>query len=132
MGDLGLSRPIIRAAFCIGVVFSMTPDAGTSGLPSLSAVSGALGVPAVSEVVDGALTMCKSDPKLCFEVAQRLAGIESGDAAQPAAAVAAPHGQDIVGDTLTAADRSAAPWHGTVKEPSPAPRKRALPRVASR
>lgn len=122
---------IIRAAFCVGVVFTMVPGAETSGLPSL-ALSGALAVPAVSEVVDGALSMCKSDPKLCFEVAQRLAGIESGEVGQPAADVATTSGSDTVSDTLTTADRRAAPWHGTVKDPRPAPRARALPRVAAR
>jgi hypothetical protein len=121
---------IIRAAFCVGVVFSMVPGAQTSGVPAL-ALSGALAVPAMSDVVDGALSICKSDPKLCFEVAQRLAGIEGGDISQAAAAATAPRSPEIATDTLTAADRSAAPWHGTVKEPRQAPRPRALPRVAS-
>jgi hypothetical protein len=122
---------IIRAAFCVGLVFYMVPGADTSGLPSLS-LSSTIAVPSMNEVVDGALSMCKSDPKLCFEVAQRLAGIESGAADQPAAAVTAQSGSDTVSDTLTAADRSAAPWHGTVEKSRPAPRQRPLPRVAAR
>jgi hypothetical protein len=118
---------IIRAAFCIGVVFSMTPGAETSGT-AVSAMPSALALPAIGEVVDGALSICKSDPKLCFEVAQHLAGIEAGEASRPVAKAAMPDDAGLVSDTLTPADRSAAPWHGAAKEARPLPRQRPAPR----
>ena len=114
---------IIRAAFCIGVVFSMTPGAET-GSDALSALSNTLAAPAIGDIADGAISICKSDPKLCFEMAERLAGIEAGDAARPIVRAAMMDDTRLVSDTLTPADRSAAPWQVAPKGARALPRPR--------
>jgi hypothetical protein len=112
---------IIRAAFCIGIVFSMAPGPETNGEPGTApSLAGLLATPVMRDVVDGALSTCKSDPKFCFEMAQRLAGIEGHAAPAPARSLtnpSIPEAGRLVGDTLTAADRAAAPWHGDAKGP---------------
>jgi hypothetical protein len=107
---------IIRATFCVGVVFSMTPGAEMSVTP-IAALSSTLPVPAMGDVVDGAISICERDPKLCFELAQRLAGLDGSELARTAARAGVDNDARLVGDTLTAADRAAAPWHGPAKEP---------------
>jgi hypothetical protein len=118
---------IIRAAICIGVVFSMAPGAETSVAP-VTALTSTLAAPAMGDIVDGALSICKSDPKLCFEVAQRLAGLDGSEPVRSAAMAGIANEARLVGDTLTPADRAAAPWRGPAKEPRAATRLRATSR----
>ena len=61
---------IIRAAFCVGIVFSMTPGAEKAGdAVNLPALATSLTSEATQGVVDAALQTCKNDPKFCFEMA---------------------------------------------------------------
>lgn len=114
---------IIRAVFCIGVVFSMAPGFGAGGdAGSAPSIAGALASPALTGLVDGALTVCKSDPKFCFDMAQRLVAVEAGESAASPAKATVPATTHRVGDTLTAGDRAAAPWRGVAKEPRAATR----------
>jgi hypothetical protein len=107
---------IIRAAFCVGVVFSMTPGGQViDEAGGTEAALSAFAAPAVRELANGALSTCKSDPKLCLEAAQRLAGLGS-ELLPRARKAGTPDGVRLVADTLTAADRGA-PWRGKAKEP---------------
>jgi hypothetical protein len=83
------------------------------------------------DVVDGALSTCKNDPKFCFEMAQRLAGLEGGTAPAPARSSGKSTVREAarpVSDTLTAADRTAAPWRGNAKGARSAARLRTTQR----
>jgi hypothetical protein len=105
---------IIRTIFCVGVVFSMAPGGevmeAAGNLPAALTTAVA---PALRDVVDGALSTCKNDPKLCLDTAQRFAGARSGDPAVSSKAGAL-DGVRLVADTLTLADR-AARWRGAAK-----------------
>ena len=114
---------IIRATFCVGVVFSMAPEPQTNGAAAPS-LADTLAAPAMRSLVDGALTTCNKDPKFCFDMAQRLAGLEESVAAAKAPAAGTAR---VTGDTLTTADR-AAPWHGAGKGSHAATRARATQR----
>jgi hypothetical protein len=121
---------IIRAAFCVGMVFSMTPGAETIGenggaAAALTAVAG----PGMRDLVNGALSACKGEPALCLEAAQRLASL-SGDALAQPSKIGAPDSVKLVADTLTAADRSA-PWHGNAKAAKGSARAREVSRPAT-
>jgi hypothetical protein len=107
---------IIRAAFCVGVVFSMLPGDGATDGRGASSFSEALMTPLGRDLFDGALSICNRDPKFCFDMAHRLA--ELGPGAPTAAIVAAqsPQATRPVSDTLTAADR-AIPWRAAAKKP---------------
>ena len=107
---------VIRAAFCVGVVFSMTPGGEViDEAGGREAALSAFAAPAMRELANGALSTCKSDAKLCLEAAQRLAGLGS-ELLLRAHRAGAPEGVRLVADTLTATDR-AAPWRGKAKEP---------------
>jgi hypothetical protein len=104
---------MLRAAFCIAVVFSMAPGNDGAGGPVASgSLSSRLPQAAMREIVDGALSVCSGDPKLCLELAQRLAGFEGGETVLPKAKLARPEPDRLVSDTLTASDRAAA-WRGS-------------------
>ena len=119
---------IIRAAFCVGIVFSMTPGAEKAGdAVNLPALATSLTSEATQGVVDAALQTCKNDPKFCFEMAQRLAAFD-GAAPAPPARASSLGATRLVGDTLTAADRVAAPRRGNVKEQRPSARLHPAPR----
>ncbi len=110
---------IIRAAFCVGIVFSMLPGPGATSEPGATpSLSSAFVPPAMRELADGALSFCKNDPKFCLDMAQRLAGLE-GDIAPQAAKATSPETPRLVSDTLTATDRAVSPWRGNAKEPRP-------------
>jgi len=108
---------IIRATFCIGVVFSMTP--GGKGLDELretpAAMLAAVAGPGMRELVEGALASCKNEPKPCLLATRQLAGI-AGDRVTPLQEVVTTQGARLVADTLTAADRAPA-WHGKPRKP---------------
>ena len=113
---------IIRATFCVGIVFSMTPGAETaSEAVDLPALATSLTAQATRGVADAALATCKNDPKFCFEMAQRLAAFD-GAAPAPPARASSLGATRLVGDTLTAADRVAAPRRSNVKEQRPSAR----------
>jgi hypothetical protein len=102
---------VIRTAFCIGVVYSLTPDAEVAG--DARAVASSLvevAAPAVRNAMEDAAATCTREPKLCLEAAQLLASAKPGSAGSAPHAILA-EGEHVVADTLTAADRSA-PWHG--------------------
>ncbi|MBV9519125.1 MAG: hypothetical protein JO068_13495 [Hyphomicrobiales bacterium] len=120
---------VIRAAFCIGLVYSLTPNMDVTR--NASVVPEALvqaAAPAVRHVVNGAVSTCSNDPKLCLEAAQLLASAETG-APAPSAKTAAPESQHLVTDTLTAVDR-ATPWRGP-REAHRSTRVRGLSRPAT-
>lgn len=102
---------MIRVAFCVGLVYSLTPAADVA--VDTSAARGALAqasAPALREVAEGAVATCANEPKLCLEAAQLLAGARSSNPA--ASKSGAPESERPIADTLTATDR-ATPWHGT-------------------
>jgi hypothetical protein len=107
---------IVRVAFCVGLVFSMTPgaevidDAGKA--PAALAATAALGM---RDLVDGALQTCSNDAKPCIEATRLLARSGTGGGALTPRG-GAPRHVRLVADTLTVGDR-AAPWRGAVKEP---------------
>ncbi|MBV9566656.1 MAG: hypothetical protein JO172_00820 [Hyphomicrobiales bacterium] len=102
---------VIRAAFCIGLVYSLTPD--TDVARDARTVPAALVQTAATSfrhVMEGAVSTCSNDPKPCLEAAQLLASAETGTPAS-ASKGTAPESQRLVMDTLTPADR-ATPWRG--------------------
>jgi hypothetical protein len=107
---------IIRTVFCVGLVFSMTPgeevidDAGKA-----PAALATVAAPTMRDLVDGALSACRNDPKLCLEATRRFAGLRTSGAVQ-SSRTRTPNGVRLVADTLTVTDR-AAPWRGASKEP---------------
>jgi len=118
---------IIRVAFCVGVVFSMIPGVeATDAQGAASSMTGALVAPAMRELAAGTLSLCNSDPKLCLEMAQRLAGLEDGEAASTAPGAGGALGPGS--DTLSAQDL-AAPWHGASPQQRP---RAAAPAISAR
>ncbi|MBV9135877.1 MAG: hypothetical protein JO357_02355 [Hyphomicrobiales bacterium] len=101
---------LVRAAFCIGLVYSLTPDADVArdarAPPAALTQSAA---PAFRHSADGAIATCSEDPKLCLEAAQLLASSMAETRALPDPAGAAE--ARVASDTLTATDR-ATPWRG--------------------
>ena len=115
---------IIRTTICVGIVFSMVE--GQSATGELEAAPGAvvttlasMAPAGVGELMGGAFSICRSDPKFCLEAAQRFTGQGSEPAAQPSSSASpqspTPQSVRLVADTLTAADR-ATPWHGPPKK----------------
>jgi prophage DNA circulation protein len=117
---------IIRAAFCIALIYSLTPGAEladeATALPQALAQAAA---PAMRNAAHDAVAICTNEPKLCLEAAQLLASARSTNAVASSKADAA-QGEHPIADTLTAVDR-AAPWRGT-KETHGATRARAASR----
>jgi hypothetical protein len=102
---------VIRVAFCVALVYSLTPAADVG--VEASAVRTALvqaSAPRMREAVEGAVATCTNESKLCLEAAQLLAGTRNVN--PPAFKAGALEGERLIADTLTAADR-ATPWHGT-------------------
>ncbi|MFI5012876.1 MAG: hypothetical protein ACHQAY_11055 [Hyphomicrobiales bacterium] len=117
---------IIRAAFCVGIVFSMTPSGEViDDTGNAAAALVAVATPAMHDLADGVLSACKSEAKLCLEAAQRFAGAGS-DVLAPAPKAGAPDGLRVAADTLTATDR-AVPWHGTSRRASARPKEASRP-----
>ena len=117
---------IIRAVFCVGLVYSLTPGAEVAGeaMAVPHALAGAA-APAIRNAVEGAVATCTNEPKLCLEAAQLLASAHSG-APVTSAKSGVPEGDRAIADTLTASDRAPA-WHGTKETHGPT-RARAAPR----
>ena len=110
---------IIRTTICVGIVFSMVEGQSRTGeleaAPGTVVTTLASMAPAgVGELMGGAFSICRSDPKFCLEAAQRFAGQGSEPAAQPSSSPS-PQNVRLITDTLTAADR-ATPWHGPPKK----------------
>ena len=101
---------MIRVAFCVGLVYSLTPatDAAFEAGDVRGALVQASAAP-MREVAGAAVAACASEPKLCLEAAQLLAGTRSTN---PTSKSGSSGSERPIADTLTAADR-ATPWHGT-------------------
>ncbi|SDR52510.1 hypothetical protein SAMN05519103_04526 [Rhizobiales bacterium GAS113] len=120
---------IIRTAICVGIVFSMTEGQSVIGdLEAAPTTLAAMAPAGMRDLVGGALSACKSDPKFCLEAAQRFAG-QGGDplVQLSKSGTASLH---LVADTLTAADRTA-PWRGNPKDARAAGKGREASRPAT-
>jgi hypothetical protein len=109
---------IIRSAFCVGLVYSMsTGEQGMGDFRNIAtAALSSLGTPAERALVGSARFACENDAKFCLEVARRLA---SGDSAKSATQAQF----NLVSDTLTAADRLPT-WRGVARLQRPEARGR--------
>ncbi len=69
---------IIRAAFCIGVIYWLTPGAElTDGSIAGPRALVQAAAPALRDALQGALATCSNEPKLCLEAAELLASARS-------------------------------------------------------